>query len=154
MNDYEEIAKDLKLFWHEKYRLDDERYTQVSAYIFDEEDRLLIVRNDKTWTIPGGHPEEGETAIESLEREIMEEACVRVKDIEYLGAVEVIDKGDKYFQLRYTAKVDEVLSFISEFEISERKFVKLEELNKYITWSSGKTFKAQIASAKKQVNKE
>jgi len=79
----------------------------------------------------------------------MEEACVKIKEINYLGAVEVVEGTDTYYQLRYTAKVDEILPFIQEWEIYERKFINLKDLKKYITWSDGITFKEQVNSAKK-----
>ncbi len=49
--------------------------TCVRAFIFDEDDNVLLVRNasDQLWVLPGGHTEEGETIYETLEREIHEE---------------------------------------------------------------------------------
>lgn len=146
MKNYELISKDLKMLWKENFNITKEKYTQVSGYIFNEKKELLIVKNDNTWTIPGGHPEVGESKIETLTREVMEESCIKIKEINYLGAVEVIENNKTYYQLRYTAKVSEMLPFIKEWEISERKFVKLDDLNKYITWSNGITFKEQINS--------
>lgn len=84
----------------------------------------------------------------------MEEACVNLKDIKYLGAVEVVENEEVYYQLRYTAKVNELLTFKQEWEISERNFVPLDELHKFITWSNGVTFKIQIDSAEKIWNKK
>lgn len=146
MKDYENINDNCKILWREGYKLNGEKYTQVSGYIFNEKNEMLIVRNDNTWTIPGGHPEKSETEIETLNREVMEEACVTIKDINYLGAVEVIE-GEKYFQLRYTAKVNEILPFKQEWEICERQFVKISELPKYIKWANGIAFSEQINSA-------
>lgn len=130
----------------------DEKYTQVSGYIFNEENQLLIVKNGKTWTIPGGHPEVGENYIETLTREIMEEACITIKDIKYLGAVEVIENDEKYYQLRYVAKINKILPLKEEWEINERKFIDLGDLNKYITWSNGITFSSQIESVKNLIS--
>lgn len=49
--------------------------TCVRAFIFDEDDNLLLVRNasDQLWVLPGGHTEEEETIYQTLEREIHEE---------------------------------------------------------------------------------
>ncbi|MBQ4558580.1 MAG: NUDIX hydrolase [Clostridia bacterium] len=152
MNCYEQISDNCKMLWKENFTLTDEKYTQVSGYIFNDKNELLIVKGEKFWTIPGGHPEEGETQLETLSRELMEEACVTLKDIKYLGAVEVVENGEIYYQLRYTAKVKDILEFTKEWEINERLFVKLDDLNKYITWSNGVTFKSQIISAKKVWN--
>lgn len=154
MKEYEQISKHCKIRWEDNFNLTNETYKQVSGYIFNEEDELLIVKTGKDWTIPGGHPEQGETPLDTLKREVMEEACTTVKQIEYLGAVEVIENDETYYQLRYTAKVDTVLPFKREWETSERTFVKLENLHDYITWSNGITFVEQINSAKKYWNKE
>ena len=148
-NYYEQISENIKILWKENFNLENKKYTQVSGYIFNNKNELLIVKNKTAWTIPGGHPEVNETPIETLSRGIMEEACVKIKEINYLGAVEVVEGTDTYYQLRYTAKVDEILPFIQEWEIYERKFINLKDLKKYITWSDGITFKEQVNSAKK-----
>lgn len=147
--EYEKISDNCKLLWREGYKLQNEKHTQVSGYVFNDKNQLLIVKNGKTWTIPGGHPEAGESYLDTLNRELMEEACVTLKDISYLGAVEVVEGEETYYQLRYTAKVDNILPFKEEWEICERLFIDLEDLHKYITWSKGITFAGQIDSAKK-----
>ena len=151
MDRYEEIGNNCKILWKEGFVVNDEKYTQVSGYIFNDNNELLTVKSE-AWTIPGGHPELNETKEETLKREIMEEACITIKDIKYLGAVEVIENGETYYQLRYTAKVDEMLPFKQEWEVSERKFVSLDKLANYISWANGITFKSQIESAKKVWN--
>ena len=148
MGEYEQISNDCKICWRENYNLTNEKYTQVSGYIFNEENQLLIVKSGDTWTIPGGHPEQGESQLDTLIREIMEEASVTLKNINYLGAVEVVE-NEKYYQIRYTAKVNEILDFDEKWETSERKFVNLEDLQNYIKWSKGIMFSRQIESAKK-----
>lgn len=149
MEKYEILSESCKLMWKENFNLKDEKYTQVSGYIFNNENQLLIVKNGKTWTIPGGHPEINETMLETLNREIMEEACITIKDAKYLGAVEVVENDDIYYQLRYTAKVDNILPFKQEWEICERLFVDLKDLTNYISWANGITFSKQIEFAKK-----
>ena len=148
MKNYEILSDTCKIRWIEGFQTNSEKYTQVSAYVFNENNQLLIVKNSSTWTIPGGHPEKGETKLETLERELMEEACVTLKEINYLGAVEVVENDETYYQLRYTAKVKEILPFKKEWEIDERKFINIDELSKYIKWSKGITFASQIESAK------
>ncbi len=148
MKNYEFLSENCKICWIENFKINEEKYTQVSGYIFNDKNELLIVKNGKTWTIPGGHPEPNESQLETLEREIMEEACITIKDIRYIGAVEVVENGQTYYQLRYTAKVSDILPFKNEWETSERLFVSLEKLNEYISWSNGITFSQQIESAK------
>lgn len=68
MKKYEIISENCKMLWKEGFELTIEKYTQVSGYIFNDKDQLLIVKNGDTWTIPGGHPELGETTIGSINR--------------------------------------------------------------------------------------
>jgi len=149
MKDYEQISEHCKILWKDGSDLTNEKYTQVSCYIFNDDNQLLIVNNGKNWTIPGGHPEEGELPKETLLREVMEEASVTLKGINYLGAVEVIENEDIYYQLRYTARIDKVLEFNKDWETTERLFVNLSDLDKYIKWSKGIVFTEQIESAKR-----
>ena len=149
MKEYEQITENCKMMWREGFKLTNERHTQVSGYVFNEKGQLLIVKNGENWTIPGGHPEAGENYLETLNRELWEEACVTLKDINYLGAVEVVENGETYYQLRCTAYLKDLHEFKQEWEISERKFVDLDDLANYIKWANGITFKAQIESAKK-----
>lgn len=148
MKNYEILSQNCKICWIDNFELKGEKYTQVSGYIFNDKNQLLIVKGGKTWTVPGGHPEQGETQFETLKREIIEEACVTIKDIKYLGAVEVVENGETYYQLRYTAKVNEILPFKGEWETDERLFVDLKDLSKYIKWSNGIVFSQQIQAAK------
>lgn len=152
MKEYEILSSNCKIIYKDNFNITNEKYSQVSGYIFNEKNQLLIVKNNSTWTIPGGHPEVNETKIETLIREVKEEACITIKDINYLGAVEVIENNEAYYQLRYIAKVDKILEFKQEFEISERLFVDLNDLNKYIKWADGITFKSQIKAAMKTLN--
>lgn len=153
MEEYEKVSQDCQIRWEEKIKLTDEIYKQVSGYIFNEKNQLLIVKTNKNWTIPGGHPEvTDETPIETLKREVMEEAYTEIKDINYLGAVKVIENDEIYYQLRYTAKVDTVSPFKREWETSERAFVDLDKLQNYITWSKGITFIKELEAARKKWN--
>lgn len=149
MKDYEIISENCKMKWCENFQLTTQKHTQVSGYIFNDRNELLIVKNGNTWTIPGGHPENNEMPLETLTREIMEEACVTLKEVNYLGAVEVVENGETYYQLRYTAKLDELKPFKQEWEICDRLFINLNDLSKYIKWANGVTFSAQINSARK-----
>ena len=141
MKNYEILSESCKLCWIDNFEIKGEKYTQVSGYVFNDNNQLLIVKSGKTWTVPGGHPEKGETQIQTLEREIMEEACVTIKDI--------IENGETYYQLRYTAKVKDILPFKGEWETEERLFVDLNDLANYIKWCKGITFSQQIEASKK-----
>ena len=63
----------------------------AGGLIVDEQDRLLvIVRADEpargTWDLPGGFAEPGETAEETLRREVREETGLELASAEYVGS--------------------------------------------------------------------
>jgi len=109
--------KNYKFTWVKDGSISGNNVTQVSGYIFNDDKELLIVKN-KNWTIPGGHPEEGETHIETLKRETLEESQVEIGNIEYLGYVESLDiqTNKKNYQLRFVARVKKENSFKGDFE--------------------------------------
>lgn len=53
---------------------------QVYGMIFNKEgDILLVSHSDKRWSLPGGHTEKDETAIDTLLREVYEESAVKLE---------------------------------------------------------------------------
>lgn len=48
--------------------------------------RVLAIENDRGWDLPGGHIEPGETPIEALRREVLEEAGAVFDDAQPYGA--------------------------------------------------------------------
>src|SRR5262245_39635631 len=60
----------------------------VFASIFDETGRLLCVRlnyGTRGWTNPGGRVESGESPLDALRREVLEEAGLNISPGELLG---------------------------------------------------------------------
>lgn len=152
MENYEILSENLKIKWIKDLDFQNKKYTQVSGYIFNDKNELLIVKSGKSFTIPGGHPEMYETPIDTLTREIYEEAYVEINDIKYLGAVEVVENNEIYYQLRYIAKVKNILPFEEKWETSQRLFVNVDNLIDYIKWANGIAFKAQVDDAYKLIN--
>ena len=152
MEDYEILSENLKIKWIRNFNFQNKKYTQVSGYIFNDRNELLIVKSGKLFTIPGGHPEINETSIDTLTREIYEEAYVEIKDIEYLGAVEVVENNETYYQLRYIARVKNILPFEGKWETTQRLFVNVDNLIDYIKWANGIAFKSQVDDAYLNIN--
>lgn len=142
-------GKTYNLVWFKQDIAEGLNVTQVSGYIFNDDNDLLIVKVGKNWTIPGGHPEEGENPLDTLNREIIEEANIKIKDSEFMGYVEVTPEHDEaiHYQLRYKAKVDSVDDFKDDFESTERKFVKTSELKDYIKWFDSTIFQEELKAA-------
>ena len=119
---------------------------QVSGYIYNNVGQILIVKNGKNWTIQGGKPENDETFMQTLNREVMEETCVTIKNLEYIGEVLVSDltTGEKYIQKRFKALIKEIFPFVQDFEVERRLFVPPKDIGKYIKWSKGKVFQLEL----------
>jgi nucleoside triphosphatase len=65
----------------------------VGALIFNQEDKVLLLKSDKwrdKYVIPGGHIELGETMEDALRREIKEETGLDIYDMEFASLQEVI----------------------------------------------------------------
>ena len=92
----------------------------VFAAIFDKQQRLLCVRLDyatHSWTTPGGRVKPGESPIEALEREVLEEAALEIAVEELLGVYSKPQKDD--LVLSFAARVIREHPWRPNKEISE-----------------------------------
>jgi len=87
--------------------------TQVYGIIFSNDGRILLKcenkNNKKVYSFFGGHPEDFDTSyIDTLNRELFEEANISVSNPIYVGYQYVDEENGKapYAQLRYTAVLD------------------------------------------------
>ena len=65
----------------------------VGALIFNQEDKVLLLKSDKwrnKYVIPGGHIELGETMEDALQREVKEETGLDIYDIEFASLQEFV----------------------------------------------------------------
>ena len=61
--------------------------SSVRAIVF-KEDRVLVMRNmDGVYILPGGRVEDGETHVETLQRELLEEAGAEIRAIVQFGLI-------------------------------------------------------------------
>ena len=101
----------------------------VFASIFDEEDRILLVRQgykSRHWTSPGGGVEPGESPLEALKREAIEEIACEVS-ISHLIGVYARPYRDDVF-LFFAATLIAGNPRPCPPEISEVRFFAREEL--------------------------
>jgi phosphoglycolate phosphatase len=86
----------------------------VGGLIFDDQDRVLMVRTRKwsnLWGIPGGKIKYGETAEHALRRELKEETNLDVKEVEFVLVQDCIRSPEFYREahfvlLNYTCRCD------------------------------------------------
>jgi len=117
--------------------------------------RLLVVRHrQRGFDIPGGHHEAHETPEETLQREVLEEACVVICAPLRLGSVLVtrveasaVSKYPGFAQMRFfVADIRTQLLFRPTDEIDQRIFVRAEDMA-YVHSSWNKVFQQALDSA-------
>lgn len=120
--------------------------TQASGLCFTNDGLILLVAGaGGTWSLPGGHPEPGETIEQTLVREVREEACAIVEHLAYLGAQQVDDPAapsglTRYYQTRFWARVH-LEPFHPQFETRRRVLTPPQDFLSLVSW--GHTNRAQ-----------
>ncbi|MFA5828414.1 MAG: NUDIX domain-containing protein [Candidatus Shapirobacteria bacterium] len=128
------------------------KVSQVSAYCIYIK-KLILVKNKRGWGIPGGHPEDHETCEQALKRELYEEVGIEKNfQSKLIGWMKVEDPGNPglegkvSIQLRYVIILDELPAFTPNPEIFERRLVDINDFDKYVSWASSPTGRAQISA--------
>lgn len=119
-----------------------ENITQVYWVVLNDENHILLISEDeKIRGLPWGTKEQGETHLDTLHRELYEEAAVTVKEdsIMPLYHQKVHKKIDdkRIFdchQIRYVAKLKEQHQFQDDpgGKVIAQKFVSINELGTYL----------------------
>ena len=128
---------------------DIEKYQPIRNIVgicLNDKHEVLICQETKEegWKLPGGRPENNETPIETLERELMEEVDIVVENIKAIGTQRVDfpnnpkqSEGDLFYQVRYFCKIKKILPQTIDPDtevLYDRKFIPIIELNKYLKW--------------------
>lgn len=115
-----------------------EKVAAVFVYAFNSNGELLLANDRKgRWNIPGGGRDEGETVVETAIRETMEEACVKIKEVQVIGHQRLLVDGEppkdyrrpypEAYEVFVTAIVDEELPFEVSDEMVGRKYFSIKD---------------------------
>jgi 8-oxo-dGTP pyrophosphatase MutT (NUDIX family) len=138
--------------------------TQVYGICFDDDGKILTIgKKDGDYNLPGGSPEKGEKIIETLKRELLEEASVVIKEnpiylgcniVRYTSGVDPKTGYKELAQLRFVCKIEDIQMLrpdIDNGELYKRHFVDAKDITKYIKWGElgDEMFKQAIEIASK-----
>lgn len=108
----------------------------VYAIIERENDNKIAIATDGDYFFLGGGIEEGETEIEALRRELIEESGYSVKNIKYF------DKISSYYISQRRGALDKIATFyIAEFD---EKVTEPIEKNYKIVWINPSEYKDKL----------
>ena len=120
---------------------------QVYGFIFGVDGRVLLFEDKGKFNLPGGKPEDGESLVETLLREVLEEVQVRISACEYLGH-QLVEGIETFAQVRLMAVIHRFLPADKD-PSTGRKYLRLlappAELNELLGW--GEAGERQIARA-------
>lgn len=117
--------------------------TLVSGICFDHTGQIMIIKENGELRFPGGSPKSTETFLETLHREIEEEANVLLQNPQLIGGFKVKKANSQQpwsIQLFYIADIKKILTPQIDPEsgqIHQRIFIDPADLPKYLRW--GKT---------------
>jgi NAD+ diphosphatase len=103
---------------------------RVADFIFNKEEKLLLLKNSKdTWGILGGHLDKGEQIRDTVHREAMEEANIKIDIRRQFGLRVVSEKNSVVVSFACKYVSGEIK--LQEEEVTEHAWVTLDELKDY-----------------------
>jgi ADP-ribose pyrophosphatase YjhB (NUDIX family) len=118
---------------------------QSSGVCFTDNGNIILVNDGKNWLLPGGAPEGKERLVETLIREVSEEACSNVMDCQYIGCIRnehqsPVGEGcmPVFYKARFWARVKKE-RFNPQFEIKKRIEIQPDQFLSMLSWNARKT---------------
>jgi len=107
------------------------------AVVINQKDEVMLVRHryEPGWQLPGGGVESGESPVEALRRELIEEAGIRMRDVAgFLGSYFNAEVSRRDHVLVYLVRDFEMLPGVQiSHEIGEHGFFPFDQLPKETT---------------------
>jgi ADP-ribose pyrophosphatase YjhB (NUDIX family) len=110
----------------------------VGAIILHE-DKVLLVRRGQSpsfgkWSLPGGLVELGETTVEAIAREIMEECSIKIRVVDVAGVITRVVKDDAgriryhYVLVDYLAYPDS-MDVVAGSDAGDAQWIEIERVS-------------------------
>ncbi|MES2623293.1 MAG: NUDIX hydrolase [Patescibacteria group bacterium] len=118
--------------------LGDRKVKGVHAFCFYKDQLVIVYAKKKdSWTPPGGGTEEGETARETVVREVQEESNMRVIKQRFIGFQDIYEFEVPTTQTRSVCLVEPYGDFMEDpddGEITEIKLIDPKDYKQYFDW--------------------
>ncbi|PZM82184.1 NUDIX hydrolase [Candidatus Gracilibacteria bacterium] len=122
------------------------KVTSVAGVVFDDNGKILVVKLDRGFDLPGGHIKNGETVFEAIKREFLEEAFVEITDLKLSSIIESdyfgAEKENLTYMLIFNGKLKTILDFKKNIESKKRVFIYPDDFLKL--YSGEKTLMEKI----------
>lgn len=135
-------GSEVKYIWHPGVIPEGIPVQQVYGFSLTKDNLVMLVKekDDDRFTPPGGGSEEGETAVETLKRELLEEGQFEPQNIRLLGSLEVVnpdaeeDIQKHNLQVRFVCDIDNLEKFVpmQDGETKKRIFVYYKDMPEYV----------------------
>ena len=141
--EFNERNQDWLISWHPPGTLPSGTRHGSAGICFTPEQSVVLVSADNghTWELPGGRPEGQESLRETLEREVLEEACAEVIGAELVGfvlgeCIKGAEAGLTIVRAAWSASI-ELLPWLPQHEMTCRRLVNPSSLMDEISIGTG-----------------
>lgn len=127
-----------------------EKITSVLVVPFTQDGKVVAVKNNRGWDLPGGHVEQTDSNIEATaRREAREEAKITLRRLKRSNVIKFRGETmhDDTYMVVMTGMVDKMSDFIPDKEIKAREILSPEEFIKKYTAGNKEQMEAIIAKA-------
>ncbi|MFC4076058.1 NUDIX hydrolase [Salinithrix halophila] len=115
-------------------RIDFQRLDVVYTLIVDSYQRVLMVQNKDSWSLPGGKREKGETLIEAAIRETKEETGFNAKIEGIVNVNECLDRFHVFFVTFKGWIVDGKKESVNDLEIQCVDWKNINQAQQLMPW--------------------